>query len=60
MLTTWGQRVRREGIVLKQISFKVPPPSQQYLVDQFRAAITPRTRVIEVTHITNLTDRSSR
>jgi len=55
MLTTWGQRGRREGIVLKQISFKVPPPSQQYLVDQFRAAITPRTKVIEVTHITNLT-----
>lgn len=55
MLTTWRQRARREGIVLKEISFKVPPPSQQYLVDQFRAAITPRTRVIEVTHITNLT-----
>jgi selenocysteine lyase/cysteine desulfurase len=55
MLTTWGQRERRDGIVLRQISFKVPPPSQQYLVDQFRAAITARTRVIEVTHITNLT-----
>ncbi len=55
MLTTWDQRVRRDGIVVKPISFKVPPPSAQYLVDQFRAAITPRTRVIEVTHITNLT-----
>jgi len=55
MMTGWNQRGRREGIVLKQISFKVPPPSQQYLVDQFRAAITPRTRVIEITHITNLT-----
>jgi len=55
MLTTWRQRARRDGIVLKEISFKVPPPSQQYLVDQFRAAITPRTKVIEVTHITNLT-----
>jgi selenocysteine lyase/cysteine desulfurase len=55
MLTTWRQRVRRDGVVLKEISFQVPPPSQQYLVDQFRAAITPRTRVIEVTHITNLT-----
>ena len=55
MLTTWRQRARREGIVVKEISFKVPPPSQQYLVDQFKAAITPRTRVIEVTHITNLT-----
>ena len=55
MLTSWDQRVRRDGIVVKQIAFKVPPPSPQYLVDQFRAAITPRTRVIEVTHITNLT-----
>jgi isopenicillin-N epimerase len=55
MITSWQQRVRREGIVLKQISFKVPPPSDEYLVEQFRQAITPRTRVIEVTHITNLT-----
>ncbi|MCX5767761.1 MAG: aminotransferase class V-fold PLP-dependent enzyme [Gemmatimonadetes bacterium] len=55
MITSWEQRVRREGIVLKQISFKVPPPSDEYIVEQFRQAITPRTKVIEVTHITNLT-----
>ncbi len=55
MLTTWDQRVRREGIVVKAISFKVPPPGDDYLVEQFRAAITPRTKVIELTHITNLT-----
>ena len=55
MITTWNQRARREGIVVKQLSFKVPPPSAQYLVDLFRQAITPRTKVIEITHITNLT-----
>jgi len=55
MITAWDQRARREGIVVKQISFKVPPPSDKYLVDLFRAAITPRTKAIEVTHITNLT-----
>ena len=55
MITAWEQRVRRDGIVLKQISFKVPPPSDDYLVERFRAALTPRTKVIEVTHITNLT-----
>ncbi len=55
MITAWKQRERRDGIVLKQVSFKVPPPSQQYIVDQFKAAVTPRTKVIEVTHITNLT-----
>jgi selenocysteine lyase/cysteine desulfurase len=55
MMTTWDQRARRNGIVVKQVSFKVPPPSQDYIVEQFRQAITPRTKVIEVPHITNLT-----
>jgi len=55
MITAWEQRVRRDGIVLKQISFQVPPPSDDYILDRFRAALTPRTKVIEVTHITNLT-----
>jgi selenocysteine lyase/cysteine desulfurase len=55
MLTAWEQRARRDGIVVKPISFEVPPPSMAYLADRFREAIGPRTRVIEVTHITNLT-----
>ena len=54
MLTAWNQRVRRDGIVLKEVSFRLPPPSDEYIVEQFAAAITPRTKVIEVTHITNL------
>ena len=55
MLTAWDQRVRREGIIVKEVSFKVPPPSQQYIVDQFKAAVTPNTKIIELPHITNLT-----
>jgi isopenicillin-N epimerase len=55
MLTAWDQRARRDGIVVKQITFTVPPPSDEYVVERFRAAITPRTKAIEVTHITNLT-----
>src|SRR3954470_4512206 len=55
MMTSWDQRARREGIVVKQIKFTVPPPSDDYIVERFREAITPRTRVIEITHITNLT-----
>jgi isopenicillin-N epimerase len=55
MITSWAQRARREGIVVKQVSFPVPPPSPAAVVDAFRKAITPRTRVMEVTHITNLT-----
>jgi selenocysteine lyase/cysteine desulfurase len=55
MITSWEQRARRDGVVLKPIRFPVPPPSRADVVDRFRRAITPRTRVIEVTHITNLT-----
>ncbi|MGH9315533.1 MAG: aminotransferase class V-fold PLP-dependent enzyme, partial [Thermoanaerobaculia bacterium] len=55
MITTWEQRARREGIVVKQISFPVPPPSMADVVERFRRELTPKTRVIEITHITNLT-----
>lgn len=54
MLTAWDQRVRREGIVLRQVSFRLPPPSPEHVLEAFKAAVTPRTRVIELTHITNL------
>jgi selenocysteine lyase/cysteine desulfurase len=54
MLTSWDQRVRRDGIVVKPISFRLPPPSPAYVLEQFTRAVTPRTRVIEITHITNL------
>jgi selenocysteine lyase/cysteine desulfurase len=55
MITTWKQRERRDGIVLKTISFPTPPPSLEDLADRFERAITPRTRVIHFCHITNLT-----
>jgi len=55
MLTTWHQRERREGIVVKEISFPVPPPSQDDLADRIERAITPKTKVIHFCHITNLT-----
>src|SRR5260370_16495646 len=55
MLTTWRQRERRDGIVLKTISFPVPPASMGDLADRFRKAITRRTNVLLVCHITNLT-----
>lgn len=55
MLTSWRQRERREGIKLNTISFPVPPPSVDDLVNRFERAITPRTRVIHFCHITNLT-----
>ena len=55
MLTTWRQRERRDGVVLKTISFPIPPPSLDDLYQRFEQAVTPRTKVILVCHITNLT-----
>ena len=55
MITTWKQRERRDGIVLKQIPFPVPPPSADDLANRIEQAITPRTKVIHICHITNLT-----
>ena len=55
MLTTWRQRERREGIVLKTLSFPTPPASLDQLHRLFESAISPRTRVIHFCHITNLT-----
>jgi selenocysteine lyase/cysteine desulfurase len=55
MLTTFAQRERREGIVLKTISFPVPPPSMDDLYQRFERAITPKTKLILFCHITNRT-----
>src|SRR4030095_10370161 len=55
MMTTWDQRARRDGIIVKTISLGGPPGSDEDIVNRFRQAITPQTRVIEITHITNLT-----
>jgi isopenicillin-N epimerase len=55
MITTWRQRERRDGIVLKFIRFPVPPPSLDDLAARFEQAITPRTRALLLCHMTNRT-----
>jgi isopenicillin-N epimerase len=55
MITTWQQRERREGIVLRQISIPVPAEDPGEIVRRFEAAITPRTRLIHMCHMINLT-----
>ncbi|MFQ5536888.1 MAG: aminotransferase class V-fold PLP-dependent enzyme, partial [Gemmatimonadota bacterium] len=55
MITTFKQRERREGIVLRQIRIPVPAENPREVVDLFEAAITPRTRAILACHMINLT-----
>lgn len=53
MQTSWEQRARRDGIVVKKLSFPIPMTSADVLLDRIKEAITPRTRVIEIPQITN-------
>jgi selenocysteine lyase/cysteine desulfurase len=55
MIATFKQREAREGIVVRQ--FKVPAPAEDpaKIVALYDANITPRTRLILVTHVLNLT-----
>lgn len=55
MLDTWDQRARRDRIVVKKISFPVPTTNLSELTKRIEQAITPKTKVIHICHITNLT-----
>jgi selenocysteine lyase/cysteine desulfurase len=55
MITTFKQRERREGIVLRQFSMPVPAEDRAEIVRLFEQNITPRTRLILMCHMINLT-----
>jgi len=55
MISTFRQRARREGIVLKQCSLPVPAEDDEEVVDRFREHITAKTKLILMSHMVNLT-----
>ncbi len=55
MINTFLQRQRREGILLKRFSIPVPAEDPGEIVRRFEAEITPRTKLILMCHIINLT-----
>ncbi|MFQ5677145.1 MAG: aminotransferase class V-fold PLP-dependent enzyme [bacterium] len=55
MITTFKQRERREGIVLRQFSIPVPAEDPEEVVRLFEENITPKTKVILMCHMINLT-----
>jgi selenocysteine lyase/cysteine desulfurase len=55
MRTTLDQRRRREGIDVKMIPVPTPPDDMDVLVEGFRRAITPRTKMILMCHQVNIT-----
>lgn len=53
MINAWKQRAAREGIVYKQISFDFPIEDEDAIVKAYENAITPKTRLLHITHVVN-------
>ncbi len=53
MINAWRQREKREGILYKQISFDFPVESDEAIVQAFEKAITPKTKLLHITHVVN-------
>ncbi len=55
MITTFEQRERREGIKLVRFPIPIPCEDPQEIVHRFAERITPRTRLILMCHMINIT-----
>jgi selenocysteine lyase/cysteine desulfurase len=55
MLTTLRQRERREGVRLKTVKIPTPPKDLGEITAAFEAGMTPRTRVVLISHMINIT-----
>src|SRR6185436_9208381 len=51
----WDLRAKRYGIVVKRIELPKPPKTPAEIMNRLNDAITSRTRVIFVSHITTVT-----
>lgn len=55
MITTWRQRERRDGVVLREFSIPVPAEDPDELTRLFEENISERTKLILMCHVINLT-----
>lgn len=53
MINAWKQRELRDGIVLKWLNHQLPQEDSQVIIKKFAEAITPKTKIIHLTHIIN-------
>ena len=53
MIQAYKQRAMRDGIVYKQLSFDFPIENDEQIVKAYEDAITPKTKIIHVTHMVN-------
>jgi len=55
MLTTLRQREQREGLILRMIKVPIAPSHLDDITAEFEKAISPKTRVILISHVINIT-----
>lgn len=53
MVNAWLQREKRDGIRMVWVNLELPSEDENYLVEQYVKAFTPKTRVVHLTHIIN-------
>jgi len=52
---SWKVRAQREGFTVISLPVRVPAASREELISHVEKAVTPRTKVIAVTHVTSTT-----
>lgn len=53
MIAAWKQREKREGIKLVWVNLDLPSEDENYLVKQYTDAFSPKTKVVQITHMIN-------
>ena len=53
MINAWKQREKRDGIKLVWLNLELPRENDDYFVEKFVSAFTPRTKVVHITHLIN-------
>ena len=55
MMNAWKQREKRDGIKLVWIDLEMPMESDEAFLKKYEAAITPKTKLVHITHMINWT-----
>jgi len=55
MLNAWRQRELRDGLKLSYVQLDLPMEDEDVIVERYREAITPNTKVVHITHVINWT-----
>lgn len=53
MINAWKQREKRDGIVLKWVNHNLPSEDAKLLTESYTREFTPRTKVVQITHVIN-------